>query len=116
MCIAYIPFLKIEMETLGPFSVVLTLSYAIAVNADLQSCLLPNVSCAAEKERIEAQVKAAEVAAQFKLDEETRIKREQEREAARLALHMVLAACHLLSSEFLSLMLHSAYSISPLFV
>ena len=88
------------------FSVALTLSYAIAVNADLP----PNLFCAAEKERIEAQVKAAEAAAQFKLDEEMRIKRGREREAARLALHMVLAACHfLISSTFLSLMLHSGY-------
>jgi hypothetical protein len=94
----------------------LTLSYVIAVNAHLQWRLPPNLFCAAEKERIEAQVKAAEAAAQLKIDEEMRIKREQEREAARLALHMVLAACHLLSSEFLNLMLHSAYSISPLFV
>ena len=46
----------------------------------------------AEKERIEAQVKAAEAAAQFKLDEELRKKREREREAGRLALHMVVAA------------------------
>lgn len=55
--------------------------------------LPPNSFCAAEKERIEAQVKAAEAAAQFKLDEELRKKREREREAARLALHMVVAAC-----------------------
>jgi hypothetical protein len=43
-----------------------------------------------EKARIEAQVKAAEAAAQLKIDEEMRMKREQEREAARLTLHMVL--------------------------
>jgi hypothetical protein len=86
------------------------------VNADLPRCPHPNLFCGTEKERIEAQVKAAEAAAQFKFDEEMRMKRERERKAARLALHMVLAACHLLSSEFLNLMLHSAYSISPLFV
>uniref|UniRef100_A0ACD5WYR0 Uncharacterized protein n=1 Tax=Avena sativa TaxID=4498 RepID=A0ACD5WYR0_AVESA len=66
-----------------------------------------------EKERIEAQVKAAEAAAEFKLEEEIRMKREQQREAARLALQMVLAACHLLTSEFLCLVLHSGYSTSP---
>jgi hypothetical protein len=71
---------------------------------------------ATEKERIEAQVKAAEAAAQFKFDEEMRMKRERERKAARLALHMVLDACHLLTSIFLSFMLHSGYSTSPPFV
>ncbi|KAM0906929.1 hypothetical protein ACQ4PT_016464 [Festuca glaucescens] len=54
-----------------------------------------------EKERIEAQVKAAEAAAQFKLDEETRIKREQEREAARLALHMMKKTIDIDNSDFL---------------
>ncbi|XP_051177528.1 transcription factor GTE12 isoform X1 [Lolium perenne] len=54
-----------------------------------------------EKERIEAQVKAAEVAAQFKLDEETRIKREQEREAARLALQMMKKTIDIDNSDFL---------------
>jgi len=49
-----------------------------------------------EKARIEAQVKAAEAAAQLKLEEEMRRKREQERKAARLALHMVLPAHHFL--------------------
>lgn len=42
-----------------------------------------------EKARIEAQVKAAEAAAQLKLDEEMRMKREQQRETARLALQMM---------------------------
>lgn len=50
-----------------------------------------------EKARIEAQVKAAEAAAQLKLEEETRRKREQERKAARLALHMVLPGHHVLT-------------------
>jgi hypothetical protein len=63
------------------------------VNADLPRCPHPNLFCGTEKERIEAQVKAAEAAAQFKFDEEMRMKRERERKAARLALHMVLAAC-----------------------
>ena len=95
------------------FNVVLTLSCAIAMNADLPWHLSPNLFCAVEKERIEAQVKAAEAAAQFKMDEEMRIKREREREAARLALHLVLAACHLLTSAFLSLMLHGGcYNLS----
>lgn len=38
-------------------------------------------------------MKAAEAAAQRKFDEEMRMKREQEREAARLALRMVLPDC-----------------------
>ena len=74
-------------------------------------CLTDEMSCAipvdaypfftlcfyiTEKARIEAQVKAAEAAAQRKLEEEMRIKREQEREAARLALRMVQPACHFL--------------------
>lgn len=50
-----------------------------------------------EKARIEAQVKAAEAAAQLKLEEEMRMKREQERKAARLAVHMVLPAHHFLT-------------------
>ncbi|CAM0957627.1 unnamed protein product [Alopecurus aequalis] len=54
-----------------------------------------------EKERIEAQVKAAEAAAQFKLDEEMRIKREREREAARLALHMMKKTVDIDNSDFL---------------
>jgi hypothetical protein len=54
-----------------------------------------------EKARIEAQVKAAETAAQLKLEEEMRMKREKERKAARLALHMVLPACHFLTRTFL---------------
>jgi hypothetical protein len=59
-----------------------------------------------ERARIEAQVKAAEAAAQRKLDEEMRIKREQEREAARLALRMVQPAYHFLTSKFICLILH----------
>ncbi|KAF7098874.1 hypothetical protein CFC21_100573 [Triticum aestivum] len=54
-----------------------------------------------EKERIEAQVKAAEAAAQFKLDEELRKKREREREAARLALHMMKKTVDIDNSDFL---------------
>ena len=84
-------------------------------------CLTDEMSCAipvdaypfftlcfyiTEKARIEAQVKAAEAAAQRKLEEEMRIKREQEREAARLALRMVEPACHFLTSKFMCLMLH----------
>lgn len=88
------------------------------MNADLTWASSSIFFSATEKERIEAQVKAAEAAAQFRLDEEMRIKREREREAARLALHMVLATCHLLTNAFLSLMLHYtvAVTISPLFV
>lgn len=62
-----------------------------------------------ERARIEAQVKAAEAAAQLKLEEEMRTKREKERKAARLALHMVLPACHFLT-EHLWLMPHYGYS------
>lgn len=54
-----------------------------------------------EKERIEAQVKAAEAAAQYKLDEELRKKREREREAARLALHMMKKTVDIDNSDFL---------------
>jgi hypothetical protein len=63
-----------------------------------------------EKARIEAQVKAAEAAAQLKVEEEIRTKREKERKAARLALHMVLPACQFLTRTFLCLMLHYGYS------
>jgi len=63
-----------------------------------------------EKARIEAQVKAAEASAQLMLEEEMRTKREKERKAARLALHMVLPACHFLTRSFLCLMLHYGYS------
>uniref|UniRef100_A0A0D9XTD5 Bromo domain-containing protein n=1 Tax=Leersia perrieri TaxID=77586 RepID=A0A0D9XTD5_9ORYZ len=54
-----------------------------------------------EKARIEAQVKAAEAAAQLKLDEEMRMKREQERRAARLALHMMKKTVDIDNSDFL---------------
>ncbi|KAL6656581.1 hypothetical protein ACP70R_004361 [Stipagrostis hirtigluma subsp. patula] len=54
-----------------------------------------------EKARIEAQVKAAEVAAQLKLEEEMRLKREQERKAARLALHMMKKTVDIDNSDFL---------------
>ncbi|KAK3119480.1 hypothetical protein QOZ80_9AG0671130 [Eleusine coracana subsp. coracana] len=54
-----------------------------------------------EKARIEAQVKAAEAAAQLKLDEEMRMKREQERKAARLALHMMKKTVDIDNSDFL---------------
>ncbi|PAN41482.1 hypothetical protein PAHAL_8G047000 [Panicum hallii] len=54
-----------------------------------------------ERARIEAQVKAAEAAAQRKLDEEMRIKREQEREAARLALRMMKKTVDIDNSDFL---------------
>jgi hypothetical protein len=60
-----------------------------------------------EKARIEAQVKAAEAAAQLKLDEEMRMKREQEREAARLALHMVLRCLSFCDISFVWWMLHT---------
>ncbi|GJN07269.1 hypothetical protein PR202_ga25088 [Eleusine coracana subsp. coracana] len=54
-----------------------------------------------QKARIEAQVKAAEAAAQLKLDEEMRMKREQERKAARLALHMMKKTVDIDNSDFL---------------
>uniref|UniRef100_A0ACD5XPH4 Uncharacterized protein n=2 Tax=Avena sativa TaxID=4498 RepID=A0ACD5XPH4_AVESA len=54
-----------------------------------------------EKERIEAQVKAAEAAAEFKLEEEIRMKREQQREAARLALQMMKKTVDIDNSDFL---------------
>ncbi|CAD6223710.1 unnamed protein product [Miscanthus lutarioriparius] len=54
-----------------------------------------------EKARIEAQVKAAEAAAQLKLEEEMRRKREQERKAARLALHMMKKTVDIDNSDFL---------------
>jgi hypothetical protein len=54
-----------------------------------------------EKARIEAQVKAAEAAAQLKIDEEMRMKREQEREAARLTLHMMKKTVDIDNSDFL---------------
>ncbi|WVZ53985.1 hypothetical protein U9M48_004863 [Paspalum notatum var. saurae] len=54
-----------------------------------------------EKARIEAQVKAAEAAAQQKLEEEMRIKREQEREAARLALCLMTKTVDIDNSDFL---------------
>ncbi|CAL5062604.1 unnamed protein product [Urochloa decumbens] len=54
-----------------------------------------------EKARIEAQVKAAEAAAQLKLEEEIRMKREKERKAARLALHMMKKTVDIDNSDFL---------------
>ncbi|KAF8711124.1 hypothetical protein HU200_029131 [Digitaria exilis] len=54
-----------------------------------------------EKARIEAQVKAAEAAAQQKLDEEIRMKRQKEREAARLALRMMKKTVDIDNSDFL---------------
>ncbi|CAN6183495.1 unnamed protein product [Urochloa humidicola] len=54
-----------------------------------------------EKARIEAQVKAAEAAAQLKLEEEMRTKREKERKAARLALHMMKKTVDIDNSDFL---------------
>ncbi|KAG8080428.1 hypothetical protein GUJ93_ZPchr0007g5803 [Zizania palustris] len=54
-----------------------------------------------EKARIEAQVKAAEAAAQRKLDEEMKMKREQERRAARLALRMMKKTVDIDNSDFL---------------
>ena len=53
------------------------------------TCIFSNCFHVTEKARIEAQVKAAEAAAQLKLEEEMRMRREKERKAARLALHMV---------------------------
>jgi hypothetical protein len=49
-------------------------------------------------------VKAAEAAAQQKFEEEMRMKRKQEREAARLALRMVLPAYSFLTSKFICFM------------
>ncbi|RLN34239.1 hypothetical protein C2845_PM03G07960 [Panicum miliaceum] len=54
-----------------------------------------------EKARIEAQVKAAEAAAQLKVEEEIRTKREKERKAARLALHMMKKTVDIDNSDFL---------------
>nr|CAB3458048.1 unnamed protein product [Digitaria exilis] len=54
-----------------------------------------------ERARIEAQVKAAEAAAQLKLEEEMRTKREKERNAARLALHMMKKTVDIDNSDFL---------------
>ncbi|KAF8731014.1 hypothetical protein HU200_016894 [Digitaria exilis] len=54
-----------------------------------------------EKARIEAQVKAAEAAAQHKLDEEIRTKRQKERDAARLALRMMKKTVDIDNSDFL---------------
>ncbi|KAL6840686.1 hypothetical protein ACP4OV_029550 [Aristida adscensionis] len=54
-----------------------------------------------EKARIEAQVKAAEAAAQLRFEEEMRMKREQERKAARLALHMMKKTVDIDNSDFL---------------
>ncbi|RLM86213.1 transcription factor GTE9-like [Panicum miliaceum] len=54
-----------------------------------------------EKARIEAQVKAAEAAAQLKVEEEIRMKREKERKAARLALHMMKKTVDIDNSDFL---------------
>nr|CAB3454408.1 unnamed protein product [Digitaria exilis] len=54
-----------------------------------------------ERARIEAQVKAAEAAAQLKLEEEMRTKREKERKAARLALHMMKKTVDIDNSDFL---------------
>ncbi|CAN6218932.1 unnamed protein product [Urochloa humidicola] len=61
----------------------------------------PVASSEQEKARIEAQVKAAEAAAQLKLEEEMRMKREKERKAARLALHMMKKTVDIDNSDFL---------------
>jgi len=79
------------------------MSYAIPVDANIVTASF-FFHCNTEKARIEAQVKAAEAAAQRKFEEELRMKREQEREAARLALRMVVPACSFLTSKFICLM------------
>ncbi|WOL10419.1 transcription factor GTE9-like [Canna indica] len=54
-----------------------------------------------EKARIEAQVKAAEIAAKMKAEDELKIQREKEREAARLALQKMKKTVEIDNSDIL---------------
>lgn len=51
--------------------------------------LVHGVLCLAERARIEAEVKAAEAASRMKEQNELKMRREREREAARMALQKV---------------------------